>query len=505
MKQLSIDLLGKLEAVASVTASVPVLLPERVLQFGSGVLLRALPDFFIDKANKQGLFLGKILVVKSTGDSVDPAFISQDNLYTIAIRGIEAGKTITENIIADPVSRVLHAGTAWPRILEAAHNGELKIIISNTTESGIHYLPETIFAGPPVSFPAKLLAFLFERFKAFSGTIDSGMVILPTELIPDNGSRLKDIVLRLAADNKLGDVFTGWLSYHNTFCNTLVDRIVPGRPSGTALTELEGQLGYSDELACVAEPYCLWAIEGGPETAAILGFHKADSRMVISTNIQQFRELKLHILNAGHTLACGPAFMSGLVTVNAAMENPELGAYIGNLLLDELAPAVPYRLEEGLAAEFAHKVLDRFRNPGLQHEWSKICTTYTGKLKIRVIPVLVETYKRKLPLPRHIAFGFAAYIRYMKSVRREGAYYGSSAGMEYLISDDYAGMLQDKWAATLIGELASAVLGDTRLWDINLNFLPGFTTEVQEWLDSIEQLGMKAAIIRLNSGPVIGG
>ncbi len=32
-------------------------LPEKVLQFGTGVLLRGLPDYFIDKANKQGLVI----------------------------------------------------------------------------------------------------------------------------------------------------------------------------------------------------------------------------------------------------------------------------------------------------------------------------------------------------------------------------------------------------------------------------------------------------------------
>jgi tagaturonate reductase len=46
-------------------------LPEKVLQFGTGVLLRGLPDYFIDKANRQGIFNGRIVVVKSTstGDS----------------------------------------------------------------------------------------------------------------------------------------------------------------------------------------------------------------------------------------------------------------------------------------------------------------------------------------------------------------------------------------------------------------------------------------------------
>jgi tagaturonate reductase len=33
-------------------------LPEKVLQFGTGVLLRALPDYYIDLANKAGIFNG---------------------------------------------------------------------------------------------------------------------------------------------------------------------------------------------------------------------------------------------------------------------------------------------------------------------------------------------------------------------------------------------------------------------------------------------------------------
>lgn len=98
-------------------------LPEKVLQFGTGVLLRALPDYFIDKANKQGLFNGRIVVVKST-DSDSSAFDRQDGLYTVCVRGVENGKTVEENIINASVSRVLSAKTEWKRILECAHNPE---------------------------------------------------------------------------------------------------------------------------------------------------------------------------------------------------------------------------------------------------------------------------------------------------------------------------------------------------------------------------------------------
>src|ERR1700676_4429570 len=66
-------------------------LPDKVLQFGTGVLLRGLPDYFIDKANRQGLFNGRVVVVKSTSQGGTDAFAQQDNLYTICVRGIEKG------------------------------------------------------------------------------------------------------------------------------------------------------------------------------------------------------------------------------------------------------------------------------------------------------------------------------------------------------------------------------------------------------------------------------
>ena len=111
-------------------------LPEKVLQFGTGVLLRALPDYFIDKANKQGLFNGRIVVVKST-DSDSSAFDRQDGLYTVCVRGVENGKTVEENIINASVSRVLSAKTEWKRILECAHNPEIKIVFGNVHVSSL--------------------------------------------------------------------------------------------------------------------------------------------------------------------------------------------------------------------------------------------------------------------------------------------------------------------------------------------------------------------------------
>jgi tagaturonate reductase len=84
-------------------------------------------------------------------------------------------------------------------VLKAAYNPDLQIIISNTTEAGITLLmSDNIYGSPPASYPGKLLRFLLERYKAFQGCKQKGMVIIPTELIPDNAIKLKSILNELA-------------------------------------------------------------------------------------------------------------------------------------------------------------------------------------------------------------------------------------------------------------------------------------------------------------------
>ena len=112
-------------------------LPEKVLQFGTGVLLRGLPDYYIDKANKQGIFNGRIVVIKSTGNGGADEFSNQDCLYTHCIKGVKNNQVVDETIINSSISRVLSAKTNWNEILATAANPEMQLILSNTTEVGI--------------------------------------------------------------------------------------------------------------------------------------------------------------------------------------------------------------------------------------------------------------------------------------------------------------------------------------------------------------------------------
>lgn len=450
-------------------------LPERVLQFGTGVLLRGLPDYFINKANMAGIFNGRVVVVKSTDKGDTSSFDQQNNLYTICVRGFVSGTPVEENVISSAISRVLSAQKDWEKILACAENPELKIIISNTTESGIELSKEDINQAPPKSFPAKLLAFLYHRFKMIADRRFSGMVIIPTELIPDNGKKLFEIVLELAAFNKLEPHFVTWLKDENHFCNSLVDRIVPGKPAPEILEAIEHELGYKDDLLICAEPYNLWAIEAPEKVKETLSFYKIGEGVVIEENIDKYRELKLRLLNGTHSFCCGLAFLSGFKTVREAMEDRFFTRYIEGLLFDEIAPAIPYAITEEEKRRFGHQVLDRFRNPTIDHQWLSISSNYTAKMKMRNKDLILNYYKLFDKVPQHFATGFAAYLQFMKPVSvEETSFYGKLKGDSYLINDTQAKYFYDLWKNHPAEEAVRVVLQNRDLWDYDLDSLPGF-------------------------------
>lgn len=462
-------------------------LPEKAIQFGTGVLLRGLPDYFIDKANKQGIFNGRIVVIKSTNAGSTDSFKKQDNLYTLCIKGIEDGNKVDENIINASISRVLNAHDEWSEILACAANPDLQLVISNTTEVGIVLTDDDIHNNLPSSFPGKLLAFLYERYRVFQGDASKGLVIIPAELVPDNGKILLEILMKLSEKNKLEDTFKSWLTAHNYICSSLVDRIVPGKLSEDEHEAMEKKLGYEDKLMIMAEPYRLWAIESSSDRVReILSFSKVDEGVIIADNIDKHRELKMRLLNGTHTFSCGPALLSGFDTVKEAMSDEIMGSFIEQFMKKEIVPAITdaeISLDEAMA--FSQKVLDRFRNPFIEHHWLSITAQYSSKMKMRNIPILKKHYEKNQEVPFYMAFSFAAYIYFMKLEKTGDTFEARLNGHAYSVKDSKAGILYEHWKKNFIPDVVLSVLKDKMLWDINLTEFPGFSQAAIEYLQEI--------------------
>jgi len=456
-------------------------LPERVLQFGTGVLLRGLPDHFIDMANKQGVFNGRVLVVKSTATGGTDAFARQDGLYTILEKGVVNGEVQEHTYINASISRVVSAAEQWPDILAAAANPDLQLIISNTTEVGIVWDEADVRAAVPVSFPGRLLAFLEERYRVMKGAAEAGMVIVPTELIVDNGTKLREIVMMLAIKKELPAAFLDWLTHANEFCNSLVDCIVPGKLAAAGQATAEEQLHYRDELMIMSEPYRLWAIETSRQrTKEILSFSTCNKGVVLAADISKFRELKLRLLNATHTLCCGLAHLSGFATVKAAMQDPLFESFISTLVFKEIVPLVT---GEAISTEeavlFGKQVLDRFRNPHIEHLWLNITAQYSSKMQMRVIPLVKKHFANSGEVPLCMATGVACFLLFMRSEQNEkNQFYGKYDGKTYPIQDDKASLMYQEWQSADLRLVVQNSLRNTDIFGEDLSAYPAFAEAV---------------------------
>ena len=472
-------------------------LPERAVQFGTGALLRGFIDDFVHCANVKGRFGGRIVAIASTGSARDRALRQQDGLYTLVVEGVERGSPVRECRIISSVSRALSAADEWNDVLALAREPLLEYVFSNTTEVGI-VADEDSGAedAPPRSFPAKLTRFLFERALAFDFDQARGLTVIPCELIEDNGARLRELVVSIARRWELGTTFLEWLENSVPFCNTLVDRIVPGAPRGDDVDRLRGMLGYDDELLTTCEPYRLFAIEGDERLRARLTW-ATDAGIVVTPDIGSYRKRKVHLLNGAHTLLVSAALQMGCETVGEAIAHPSLARYVRGAMLGEISPTLDV---EGAEA-FAEAVLDRFRNPHIRHALIDITLQATMKMRVRVVPSIERFSSRSGKVPQSLAFGFAAFVQYMQG----GIQAARRAGGLSIPADDQGERLRAHWDAfpadahAPVGELVSSVCRDSALWGRDLTAIPGFADAVTDHLSCIRSQGVEAALERVLS------
>jgi len=478
-------------------------LPEKVLQFGTGVLLRGLIDYYFDHANRNRVFNGRIVVVKTTKNGSNNLFTDQNCLYTIHNKGISEGVDVNEIILVSAISRVLNATDQWDEVLQVAISPDLKIIVSNTTEIGI--VMDNLVnlqVQPPHSFPAKVLDVLYHRYLHYEGDMEMGLVILPTELISENGKVLKDIILASAKMLTLPSKFIHWIKEANDFCNTLVDRIVPGNLSTNEQLKAEKYLGFSDQLSIMTDPFNLWAIESTSiRVKERLSIAKVNPGIIIAPDIWKFKELKLRLLNGSHTFSCALAILADFGTVRQAMNNAVFSTYVKTILIKEIVPTILNdQITETEAMTFAHQVMNRFSNPFLDHRWMNISLNFTSKMQMRNVALIQGYFEKHGSSPQYMALGFAAYITFMRSEKDEhGNFLGNTKRGCYFIDDPKAAIFHDYWTKYSLKDIVIHVLKNQTLWQTNLNQIPGLADQILYYLELLNSKPVLEVIEELNN------
>lgn len=486
-------------------------MPEKVLQFGEGNFLRAFVDYMFDELNSNNKFNGSITLVQPIEQGLIKMINEQDGLYTLFARGLEDGKEVCNKRIITSVSRGINPYEDFNSYIECAKNPELRIIVSNTTESGIVYNPDVKLSDKPQkSFPGKITAFLYERFKTFSGDKTKGFIFIPCELIDYNGTALKKIVLKHASEWNLENEFIEWIEEANTFTNTLVDRIVTGYPKDE-IEKLTDELGYKDNLINTSEIFHFWVIEGPAKLAEELPFDKIGLNVLFTPDATPYKKRKVRILNGAHTMSVLAAYLCGKNTVGELMEDKMFHTYLEKGLFDEIIPTLT-DLDYSDLKSFADAVFDRFANPYIKHFLLNIALNSTSKFKARVLPSIVEYYNIKKELPKILTFSFSALIAFYHVYEvKDTTFIGKRAEIfnpsDYEIKDDLDVLefFKNLWdncdisSKESILQLVKSVCSNEKICGKDLNTLHEFSETVSNHLYDILNNDMNSVINKLLS------
>lgn len=468
--------------------------PVKVLQFGEGNFLRAFVDYMIDIANEKGEFDGDIVLVKPIEFGSLERFHEQECQYTVQLRGIVDGEPKRINRVVTSVTDAVDAYGEYEKYAAFAKSETLRFIVSNTTEAGIVYDDtDKLELCPPKTYPGKLTKLLYERYQHFNGANDKGLIMLPVELIDDNGIHLKECVLKLAALWNLGEGFTDWINNACVFTSTLVDRIVTGYPRDEA-DELCKEFGYQDNLIVTGEPFALWVIESAKDISEELPLPKAGLPVIFTDNQKPYKQRKVRILNGAHTSFVLASYLCGNDIVLESMNDALILDFIKATIFDEVIPTLTLPKEE--LDEFAQAVLTRFNNPYVKHAHLAISLNSVSKWKARCLPSFLGYIEKEGKVPPHLAFSLAALMAFYTGTEiRDKALIGHRNGEEYNIMDDAA--VLEFFAANSSKEPAEyvhAVLGNADFWGQDLSALEGVEGEITSYLADIRETGMRGAL-----------
>ena len=459
-------------------------------------------DWIIDLLNEKGDFNGSVMMVQPLKNGMGEMINGQDGLYTTVLSGVVDGKPVQEFRTITSVEGCINPFTEYEKYMAQAENPDLRFIISNTTEAGIAYHEgDKLEDKPQISYPGKVCAFLYRRYQYFAGAQDKGIIAIPCELIDKNGDNLKAIVKRYADEWGLEEGFKNWLDTACDFCNSLVDRIVPGYPRAEADALCE-QLGYKDNLLDKAELFLLWVIEcHGKTHEDELPTEKAGVNVIWTDDMSFYRTRKVRILNGAHTMSVLAAYQTGLNTVEECIKSPLVFPMMKRGLFEEIIPSMDGDKKQ--LEEYAGDVLNRFANPYIVHLLLSISLNSVSKFKTRDLPSLTGYVKKEGKLPVVLPFSLAALISFYEGTEFEGpALVGSRNGEKYLINDSpevlekFASLYKAGYKdnAEKAEKIASAVLSDVSWWGEDLTKIEGLEKTIAGHLETIWTKGMKAAI-----------
>ena len=426
-----------------------------ILQFGEGNFLRAFAEDYLQSAVENG-YNGKAVICQPRKNTkVINALKAQNCEYTVIKSGLLGGNVINEIRKITCVAECIDSVGEYEKLCALFESDGLSLVISNTTEAGIAFnendSQDDIFNA---QFPAKLCVLLYKRYLAGK----NGLVFLPVELIENNGYELKKCILKYAELFALPSDFSDYVNKKCSFCNTLVDRIVTGHQSGS-----------NDPCSVSCEPYKSFIIEADERAKGVIPF----SGVTYTDDLSPYRTRKVRILNGVHTMSVLAGYMAGFDIVRDMVNDELFYAYIEKGL-SEIKPTIGLDCED-----FAASVIERFKNPFIDHKLLDISLNSVSKFRVRCLDTILDYYSSFNALPETLVFSLAALF----------AFYLKVGNREYELRDN-----EDVLSFFESNPSVNDILKNTAFWGRDLTEINGLSELCSADFELIKTKGITSAI-----------
>ncbi|MEB4783014.1 mannitol-1-phosphate 5-dehydrogenase [Paenibacillus jamilae] len=181
------------------------------------------------------------------------------------------------------------------------------------------------------------------------------------------------------------------------FPNAAVDRIVPIQH-------------HEDPLHVQVEPFYEWVVD----RSQMAPDHQEIEGILYVQDLEPYIERKLFTVNTGHCVAAYIGYVAGYATIQEAMKDTKVVDSIHGALEETGAVLVKrFGLNQGEHKKYIAKILDRFRNPNLTDEVTRVGRSPLRKLSPndRLVRPALQAQEYGIPTD-HLALGMAAACKF---------------------------------------------------------------------------------------------
>jgi fructuronate reductase len=404
-----------------------------IVHFGIGAFHRAHMAVYTEDAMNAGEGDWGITGVSLRSALVAEQMNPQDGLYTVTQRSAGASKVR----LIGAVQRVIVAQQDPEAVVVAIASPDTHIISFTITEKGYCRAADgslDLNLNDEVSIYTYLTAGFRRRMEAGR----PGLTLLSCDNLASNGAQLERLMTQYLEHN--APDLTGWFAANCTCPSTMVDRIVPATTDADR-AEIEALLGMRDEAAVVTEPFSQWVIEdkfAGPRPA----WEKHGAQ--ITNDVHAYENAKLRMLNSAHSALAYLGLQRRHEFVHQAIGDAALAPQIDRLMRHEAATSLTPAPGQDLAA-YADALIERFKNPALNHRLAQIAMDGSQKIPQRWLETLAFHQKQGQQCPAILA-GIAAWLCHVR-------------GDNGVVDDPMAQALKATWDAKGKNGIVDALFG----------------------------------------------